>query len=296
MKLTGLCELFKDKLRNFPRNHYNVPHTARMYDQLIENLTENMILKIHDFSENYTCLALHEIQSLHWAQEQATVYPVVVVRWLNDVKWEDHITFISSDLKHDVPFVEFCNDLLHEYYKSEGYNITHDIEYNDGCSSQFKCIKAFSSLARRNIKTTRIFCETSHGKSKSDGLGGVIKSFVYRDVCGSEKIIRNAKELYDYCIENLTVHNVENGKPMLNRLFFYISSEEMTEYRSSFPINKYKSIKGTLKIHQVTTTSNDKSIMACQCSCGCKSCLNNEEACESIAAFRLGAFDFATVT
>ena len=101
----------------------------------------------------------------------------------------DHITFISSDLKHDVPFVEFCNDLLHEYYKSEGYNITHDIEYNDGYSSQFKCIKAFSSLARRNIKTTRIFCETSHGKSKSDGLGGVIKSFVYHDVCGSEKII-----------------------------------------------------------------------------------------------------------
>ena len=99
----------------------------------------------------------------------------------------DHITFISSDLKHDVPFVEFCNDLLHEYYKSEGYNITHDIEYNDGCSSQFKCIKAFSSLARRN--TTRIFCETSHGKSKSDGLGGVIKSFVYCDVCGSEKCL-----------------------------------------------------------------------------------------------------------
>ena len=60
----------------------------------------------------------------------------------------------------------------------------------------------------------------------------------------------------------------------------------MTESWSSFPINKYKSIKGTLKIHQVTITSNNKSIMARQCSCGCKSCLNSEEACESIAAFR----------
>ena len=60
----------------------------------------------------------------------------------------------------------------------------------------------------------------------------------------------------------------------------------MTEYRSSFPVNKYISIKGTLKIHQVTTISNDKSIMPRQCSCGCKSYLNNEEACESIAAFR----------
>ena len=41
-----------------------------------------------------------------------------------------------------------------------------------------------------------------------------------------------------------------------------------------------------MKIHQVTTTSNDKSVMARHCSCGCKSCLNNEEACESIATFR----------
>ena len=185
LKLTKLCELFKDKLKNLPRYRYIVAHTAKTYDQLIENLTENIILKIHDFSETYTSLVPHEIQSLHWTQEQATVYSVVVLRRVNDVIRQDHITFISSDLKHHVPFV----DLLHEYYKSEGYNITHDIEYNDGCSSQFKCIKAFSSLARRNIKTTRIFCETIHGKSKSDGLGGVIKSFVYRDVCSSEKII-----------------------------------------------------------------------------------------------------------
>ena len=108
----------------------------------------------------------HEIQTLHWTQDEATVYQLVVLRRVNDVIWEGHITFISSDLKHDVPFVEFCNDLLHEHYKSEGYIITHDIECNVGYSSQFKCVKAFSSLTRRNIKTTHIFCEMSHGKSK----------------------------------------------------------------------------------------------------------------------------------
>ena len=113
-----MCELFKDEVRNFPRHCYNVTHTAKTYDQLIENLTENMILKIHYFSENYTCLVPHEIQSLRWTQEQAIVYPVVVLRRVNDVIREDHIIFTSSDLKHDVLFVEFCNDLLHEYYKS----------------------------------------------------------------------------------------------------------------------------------------------------------------------------------
>ena len=88
LKLTELCELFKYKLRNFPRHCYNVAHTAKIYDQLIENLTENMILEIHNLSENNTCLVPHEMQSLHWTQEQATVYPVVLIRRVNDVIWE----------------------------------------------------------------------------------------------------------------------------------------------------------------------------------------------------------------
>ena len=39
-------------------------------------------------------------------------------------------------------------------------------------------------VQRKKIKTTKVFCETSHGKSKSDGLGGVIKSITSCAVCG----------------------------------------------------------------------------------------------------------------
>ena len=84
---------------------------------------------------------------------------------------------------------------------------------------------------------------SSNVSNHSDGLGGVIKSFVYRDVCGSEKIIRNAAELYDYCSENLTAHNVENGKPMLNRLLFYISSKEMTSTGPPFLLTSINQLR-----------------------------------------------------
>ena len=69
-------------------------------------------------------------------------------------------------------------------HQKKGLSITRDVEYNDGCASQFKCICAFSSLARDSIKTIQIFCETSLGKSKSDGFGGVVKSYATRAVCG----------------------------------------------------------------------------------------------------------------
>ena len=56
------------------------------------------------------------------------------------------------------------------------------IRVNDGCASQYKSINGFSAVARRKIKMTRIYFESSHGKSKSDGLGGVVKAFVSRAV------------------------------------------------------------------------------------------------------------------
>ena len=63
---------------------------------------------------------------------------------------------------------------------------------------QFKCIHAFAALACRDVKPTRIFCETSHGKSKSDGLGGIVKSYASGSVCSEKTIIRDAKELYQF--------------------------------------------------------------------------------------------------
>ena len=170
MKLTELIALLKLQMQKFPMHRFNVKHTAETFENLINNLDDTRILKIHYFSENYTCLLPEEIHSLHWVQETATVYPIVVMRKVEDDVREDHLVFISDDKKHDVPFVEKCNEILHNYYVENGNSIKHDIEYNDGCASQFKCIRAFSSLARRPVKTTRIFCETSHGKSKSDGL------------------------------------------------------------------------------------------------------------------------------
>ena len=95
----------QDKLQNFPRHRHNVTHTRKIYDQVIDALSDGTIIKIQDFSENYTCLLPNEIMSIHWTQEQATVFPVVVLRKVNNYVQEDHFVFVSDDLKHDVPFI-----------------------------------------------------------------------------------------------------------------------------------------------------------------------------------------------
>ena len=90
VKLDELVHLLKLKLNDFPHHQFNVQHTSEVYDELVSNLDEHTIVKVHDFSENYTCLLLNEIQSLHWTQDTATVYPVVVLRKVNEDVCEDH--------------------------------------------------------------------------------------------------------------------------------------------------------------------------------------------------------------
>ena len=136
-------------------------------------------------------------------------------------------------------------------------------------------------MAQRKTKTTCVFCKTSHGKSKSDGLGGAVKSFASRAIFGEGLIICDAKELFEFFETNLTLKDVlDNDKPMLNRHFFYISKEEMESYRAVFPSQSYQSIKGikgTLAIHQVVITpGSSNTIQYRNSSCACSACFNGE--------------------
>ena len=83
---------------------------------------------------------------IHWTQEQTTIFPVAVLIRVNDFVREDHFVFMSKDLKHDIPFEETCYSIIHKYYADKEIEIKLDIEFNNGCASQFKCATAFTNL------------------------------------------------------------------------------------------------------------------------------------------------------
>ena len=265
---------FKKLTTPFLLHRFNVCHTNSMIEHLERNLSPNEILVIQDFSENYSCLLPDEPQSLHWTTQQATVYPVVVLRSVDAKIVEDHFVFFSDDRTHDVAFVEHCAQTIITFYEQKGETFENIIELNDGCAQQFKSIKAFTQLAKCSYQVTRLFFETSHGKSKSDGLGGVVKSFVSRAVSGEKVFIRNAKELYDFCCTYLTVSD-NTGSVMNNRKFFYVEVDDVEQIRSSVKNDKYKYIPGTRKLHQVTTKAKDRSgFYIRNFICSCKNCLH----------------------
>ena len=71
-------------------------------------------------------------------------------------------------------------------------NITEDwaclliqtlIKFNDGCPFQYNSKTVIYHLVLREKLTIRVYFETSHGKSKTDGLGSFVKSCAAGGCC-----------------------------------------------------------------------------------------------------------------
>ena len=101
------------------------------HDQPIAGMANSTIVKIQDFSENYSYLLPEEIMSIPWTLVQVIVYPVAFLRKIDDVLREDHFTFISDDIKHDVPFLKLFIDMIDTYYYEINVDIDLDNEFND---------------------------------------------------------------------------------------------------------------------------------------------------------------------
>ena len=100
----------------YPKHRYKNAHTKEVYKQTIKNLCPGQIIKVKDFSENYTCLVSDEVQSLHWSQTQVTLFPVVTFHKDNNGNLlENHLAYVLNDKKHDCAFVELVNAKSYEY-------------------------------------------------------------------------------------------------------------------------------------------------------------------------------------
>ena len=275
--MSNLIDLLKKSMIDFPRHRFNHYHTKEVFSKCKSNLQHDQILKVQDFSENYTCLVPDEVQSLHWSQTQATLYPVVVYRNDGENTIEEQLVYISDDLHHDCYFVEYVNKQVHQYYHDKGIPISHDIEFNDGCSAQYKSIRAFWLFCKRTTRTDRVFCESSHGKGPSDGVGGVCKSLCASAVAGRKLLIRNASEMFQFLSENHSIDDRPYKKGHIScRKFFYLPKADTTEFRNSFEDQPFKTLKGTRKLHQISTSADlpSNKMHVKKYSCLCSECQN----------------------
>lgn len=180
-KVGELFEHFVELLKSFPLHQHRASWQSKHFQSLVANLPKNHCVLVHDFSENYRCTDLNEIQSAYFQKTEVSVHVSVIHRHAL-IEYDgvesseeypeiitEHFYVISDDQQHDQHFVHEVRQNISDYLKSISYNVETMHEYTDGCACQYKSRHCFGDISNSckdfGYKTfTRNFFETSHAK------------------------------------------------------------------------------------------------------------------------------------
>lgn len=66
-----------DELSSLAKHLFNAKWQQNQFSVLLKDILKDWIVLNIDFSENYSCVSQHEIQTAHWYHEHVTIHPVV---------------------------------------------------------------------------------------------------------------------------------------------------------------------------------------------------------------------------
>ena len=131
--------------------------------------------------------------------------------------------------------------------------------FTDGCAAQYKSRHCFGdlscSLADFDCLIQRNFFETSHAKGQQDAAGSHIKQKVSQAVLHRTAIIKGAKTMYDFLLENFShpaasSFNVRTKSVRLNRcIFFHVPVTGEGAVQRNRPGCQFKTLIGIRKLH-----------------------------------------------
>ena len=141
-----------------------------------ENLSENELIILLDFAENYSFVVQDAVQGFHRENSQATLHPFVAYfRSSNGVLKHTSICVISDCLKHDQTAVHCFLTKVITLMKQKVNNIKIIHYYSDGAPFQYKNYKDLINHCYHGIDDVWNFFAINHGKGACDGIGGTVK-------------------------------------------------------------------------------------------------------------------------
>lgn len=256
--VADLLQEFNQNLPAFATHFFNWKEQQRQYRQCINNLTENEILIICDFSENYESKYSEEIQSTHYSKQSITLHTGVI---FFKERSQSFVT-ISDNICHE-PHAIWAHLLPVIKFAKENCQIKTIHFFSDGPSSQYRQKKNFLLLSlfteKLNLKSsTWSFSESGHGKSVADGIGGAVK----RKLDG---LVTYGKDI----TSGLEAYN--NLKSTLKSIkCFYVSDDDVKHFKKLLT-QEIKPVPGTMQIHQVICNSEKpNTILYRPLSCFCQ--------------------------
>ncbi|CAC5385885.1 unnamed protein product [Mytilus coruscus] len=277
-----------EELSKLSRHLFNARWQQLQFSTIIKDIPVNWVILNLDFAENYACVSQMEIQTAHWYHQQVTIHPIVAYYKVNCHQCQETVQetmlFISDDLTHDAHAVHKFVSMANEHLQQKRMiNIQHEIQFSDGCSSQYKSFTPFCdisySLQDYGFIIERHFYGSRHGKGPCDGAGAVLKSAARRAVMGQTQVINNSKDLFEFAKLKLVKDDLPNSDEHLHskRTVFHVTESDICRNR---PDRIAKTLKGTRLLHSIKTKEGMNIYTRTQ-SCFCQPCREGIGQCQN---------------
>jgi len=258
----------------------HVGRVKRQYEESLKikkDLAQHEAIVHMDFSENYSCRSVNEIQSAYWNQSAVTLHPVVI--YYKDQSNElchKSMVIVSDELGHTASTVLTFIDNIVPEVKNLVPAIAKIHYFTDSPTSQYRNKTIFNVVANHadiyGCKAVWNYFEAGHGKGPCDGLGGSTKRMADEAVNAGKVSIQDAEDFYKW--------TQSQHCSMSKVLFKYVSSVDCQANATELNNQEVKSVKGTMKFHAVVGLGQN-SIMTSNVSCYCQSCVNGQSGCTS---------------
>ena len=191
-------------------HHFIAKAQANHLKMAKENLSENELIILLDFAENYSFVVQDAVQGFHWENSQATLHPFAAYfRSSNGDLKHTSICVISDCFKQDQIAVHCFLTKVITLMKQKVNNIKIIHYYSDGAPSQYKNYNGLVNLCHHRldhgIDPVWNFFGTSHGKSACDGIGGTIKQLATNAslMATGKNHILTPLDLFDWASKNI---------------------------------------------------------------------------------------------
>lgn len=238
-----LIQELHEELNAYYNHERNILHQYKALRELKENLNDNEVAILMDFSENYCTKYSEEIQGYHFGGSRLQLSLHTVVVYTKD-STKSYCTVSQNNAHSPAAIWEHLKPI----FKTLSTHITCIHFMSDGPVTQYRNKTMFHILASKlHVELPDIqkfswnFSESGHGKSAADGIGATCKRTadaivaVGGDIDSLESFIDSVQQrcpaITMFAIDDNAINNMTND----------IQKE----------VKNLKSFNGTLKIHQI---------------------------------------------
>ena len=178
--LGELVAKFESQLKRFKVHLFSIENQTEYYRNLQSTMKDDELLIHIDFSENYVCKSLKEIQESRYGASKRQLTIHTGVYYTSSTEKPVSFATVSDSLQHGPAGVwAFLNPVLDDI-KNLYPSIQHIHFFSDGPFSQYRQKNNFyyfsTELAAKGFSVASWnFHEAGHGKGAPDGVGGSLK-------------------------------------------------------------------------------------------------------------------------